>query len=193
MKTLMAECGVSARHLHLSKEDLAVLFGEDASLINIKDLKQPGQFACEQRVDLVGPKNTIKNVRVLGPERKQTQVEVSLTDCFTLGIKAPIRDSGNLKDSAPIILQGPKGQVELKEGVIVAMRHIHLHPDEAAPFGIKDQDIIKVRTTDNPRTLCFDQVLARVNAAFALEFHIDTDEANASGLKNGDLVEVIKE
>lgn len=193
MKTLMVECGVSARHLHLSKEDLAVLFGPEAALVNIKDLKQPGQFACEQRVDLVGPKNTIKNVRVLGPERKQTQIEVSLTDCVTLGIKAPIRDSGNLEGSAPIVLRGPAGSVELNEGVIVAMRHIHFHPSEAAPFGIKDKDIIKVKTGDNLRALVFDQVLARVNPAYALEFHIDTDEANASGLKSGDMVEVVKE
>ncbi len=192
MEPLKAVCGVSARHLHLSKQDLALLFGEDTCLTNIKDLNQPGQFACDQRVDLVGPKNTIKNVRVLGPERKQTQIEVSMTDCVTLGIQAPIRDSGNLTGSGPITLKGPKGTVELTEGVIVAMRHVHFHPDEATPYGIKDKDIIRIKTTDNPRSLIFDQVLARVNPAYALEFHIDTDEANASGLRTGDLVEILK-
>lgn len=192
MEPLKVLCGVSARHLHLSQQDLKILFGEDAELTNMKDLNQPGQFACNQKVDLVGPKNTIKNVRVLGPERKQTQIEVSLTDCVTLGIQAPIRDSGNLTGTGPITLKGPVGCVELKEGVIVAMRHVHLHPDEAAPYGIKDKDIIRVKTTDNPRSLIFDQVLARVNSAYALEFHIDTDEANASGLKSGDYVEILK-
>ena len=192
MEPLKAVCGVSARHLHLSKQDLTLLFGEDACLPNIKALNQPGQFACDQRVDLIGPKNTIKNVRVLGPERKQTQIEVSMTDCVTLGIQAPIRDSGNLAGSAPITLKGPKGTVELTEGVIVAMRHVHFHPNEAGPYGIKDKDIIRIKTTDNPRSLIFDQVLARVNPAYALEFHIDTDEANASGLRTGDLVEILK-
>jgi putative phosphotransacetylase len=192
LEILKAVCGVSARHLHLSVKDLALLFGKDATLTNIKDLNQPGQFACEQRVDVVGPKNTIKNVRVLGPERKQTQIEVSLTDCVTLGIQAPIRDSGNLTESSPITLKGPVGSIELNEGVIVAMRHVHFHPDEAAPYGIKDKDIIRVKTTNNPRSLVFDQVLARVNPAYALEFHIDTDEANASGLRTGDLVEILK-
>jgi len=192
LESLKVVCGVSARHLHLSTKDLALLFGEEASLTNIKDLNQPGQFACEQRVDLVGPKNTIKNVRVLGPERKQTQIEVSLTDCVTLGIQAPIRDSGNLAGSGPITLKGPLGSIELTEGVIVAMRHVHFHPDEATPYGIKDKDMIRIRTTTNPRSLVFEQVLARVNPAYALEFHIDTDEANASGLKTGDLVEILQ-
>ena len=192
MEPLKVVCGVSARHLHLSEKDLVLLFGEGSCLTNIKDLNQPGQFACDQRVDLVGPKNTIKNVRVLGPERKQTQIEVSLTDCVTLGIQAPIRDSGNLTGSAPITLRGPLGSIELTEGVIVAMRHVHFHPNDATPYGIKDKDIIRIKTTENPRSLVFDQVLARVNPAYALEFHIDTDEANASGLKTGDLVEILK-
>ncbi|HZW49725.1 MAG TPA: phosphate propanoyltransferase [Bacillota bacterium] len=192
MNNLEVVCGVSARHLHLSQTDLEILFGEGSCLNTFKDLGQPGQFACEERVNFVGPKNTIKNVRVLGPTRKQTQIEVSLTDCITLGITAPVRDSGNLVGSAPITLEGPKGSIELTEGVIVAMRHVHLHPDDAAPYGIKDRDIISVRTSGNPRSLIFENVIARVAPNYALEFHADTDEANAAGLKSGDKVEILK-
>ncbi|MCE5197154.1 MAG: phosphate propanoyltransferase [Negativicutes bacterium] len=192
MKNLEVVCGVSARHLHLSQKDLITLFGEDACLNSFKALGQPGQYACEEKVNFVGPKNTIKNVRVLGPLRKQTQIEISLTDCFTLGIQAPVRDSGNLSGSAAILLEGPKGSVALTEGVIVAMRHVHFHPDDAAPYGIKDKDIISVRTRGNSRSLIFENVLARVAPNFALEFHVDTDEANAAGLKNGDIAEILK-
>ena len=192
MKNLEVVCGVSARHLHLSQKDLDILFGEGSCLTSFKDLGQPGQYACDEKVNFVGPKNAIKNVRVLGPLRKQTQIEISLTDCITLGIKAPVRDSGNLVGSAPILLEGPKGSIELAEGVIVAMRHVHFHPDDAAPYGIKDKDIIRLKTNGNPRSLTFENVLARVAPNFALEFHVDTDEANAAGLKSGDLVEIQK-
>ncbi len=190
-KTMKVPCGVSNRHLHLSQTDLETLFGPGAQLTVFRDLKQPGQYAAEEVVNLVGPKGTIKNVRVLGPVRKQTQVEVSKTDSFVLGIKPPVRDSGDLKGSAPIILEGPKGRVELTEGVILAVRHVHLHTSEAAIIGAKDKELLQVRV-GGERALVFERVLARVHEQFALEFHVDTDEANAAGLKNGDEVELVR-
>jgi len=180
-------CGVSNRHLHLSQEDLELLFGAGASLTVMRDLGQPGQYACEEQVNLIGPKNTLRNVRVLGPVRRQTQVEVSLTDSFTLGIKPPLRDSGDLAASATLILEGPAGRLDLSEGVILAKRHVHFHPDDASILGIKDKDIIKV-AIEGERGLVFDNVLARVHESYALEFHVDTDEANAAMLKTGDQV-----
>lgn len=190
-KTMKVPCGVSNRHLHLSQPDLETLFGPGAQLTVFRELKQPGQYAAEEVVNLVGPKGTIKNVRVLGPVRKQTQVEVSKTDSFVLGIKPPVRDSGDLKGSAPIILEGPKGRVELTEGVILAVRHVHLHTSEAAIIGAKDKELLQVRV-GGERALVFEHVLARVHEQFALEFHVDTDEANAAGLKNGDEVELVR-
>lgn len=190
-KTMKVPCGVSNRHLHLSQADLETLFGPGAQLTVFRDLKQPGQYAAEEVVNLIGPKGTIKNVRVLGPVRKQTQIEVSRTDSFVLGIKPPVRDSGDLKGSAPITLEGPKGRVELTEGVILAVRHVHLHTSEAAMIGVKDKELLSVRV-GGERALVFEKVLARVNDQFALEFHVDTDEANAASLKNGDEVELVK-
>lgn len=189
--TMTAVCGVSNRHLHLSQADLEILFGPGAQLTNFRDLKQPGQFACEEKVNLIGPKGTLSGVRVLGPTRKQTQVEVSRTDSFTLGINPPLRDSGDLAGSASLILEGPAGRVEMSEGVIIAKRHVHFHPSEAEPLGIKDKDMITVRF-GGERGLAFENVLARVNEAFALEFHVDIDEANAAFLKNGDEVIISK-
>ena len=188
---ITAIAGVSNRHLHISEADLKTLFGEEATLTVFRDLKQPGQYACVEQVNLIGPKGTLKNVRILGPLRSQTQVEVSRTDSFALGINPPLRDSGDLADSATLILEGPCGKVELTEGVILAKRHVHFHTDEAAPLGIKDKDIITV-TCGGERGLVFENVLARVNPNFALEFHVDTDEANAASLKNGDEVVVRK-
>lgn len=190
-KTMKVPCGVSNRHLHLSQADLEILFGAGAQLTVFRELKQPGQYAAEEVVNLIGPKGTIKNVRVLGPVRKQTQIEVSKTDSFVLGIKPPVRDSGDLKGSAPIILEGPKGRVELTEGVILAVRHVHLHTSEAAIIGAKDKEFLSVRI-GGERALVFERVLARVHDQFALEFHVDTDEANAAGLKNGDEVELVR-
>lgn len=190
-KSMKVPCGVSNRHLHLSQADLETLFGSDAQLTVFRDLKQPGQYAAEEVVNLVGPKGTIKNVRVLGPVRKQTQVEVSKTDSFLLGIKPPLRDSGDLMGSAPIVLEGPKGRVELSEGVIFAVRHVHLHTSEAALIGVKDKELLLARV-GGERSLVFERVLARVHDQFALEFHVDTDEANAAGLKNGDEVVLVK-
>ncbi|NLC52910.1 MAG: phosphate propanoyltransferase [Firmicutes bacterium] len=183
--------GVSNRHVHLSQEDLETLFGEGATLTVKKDLSQPGQFAAEETVNLIGPKRSIQNVRILGPVRPQTQVEISLTDSFTLGITAPIRDSGNLENTPGLIIEGPKGQIEIKEGVIVAQRHLHLHDTEATELGLKDQDHVQAKV-EGPRGLIFDQVLVRVSPKFKKDLHLDIDEANAAGLKTGDLVTIIK-
>ena len=182
--------GVSGRHLHVSREHLDILFGEEYQLQPMKDLSQPGQYAAQETVDLVGPKGSFKNVRILGPERKKTQIEISLTDSIKLGVKPPVRDSGDIAESPGLTIVGPKGSVDIKEGVIAAMRHIHMTPEDAKKFGVKDKDIVKVRL-GGARGLIFDQVLIRVNDQFQLEMHIDTDEGNAAGIKTGDIAEII--
>lgn len=181
--------GISNRHVHLSQKDLEALFGPGYALKRIRDLSQPGQFVSEEMVTLVGPKGVMQNIRVLGPVRSQSQVEVSRTDSYLLGLKPPVRDSGELSDTPPIVLVGPKGAITLEKGVIVAMRHIHMTPADAEAFGVKDKDIVRLRVP-GPRALVFDQVLIRVRNDFALEAHLDTDEANAAFLQNGDLVTV---
>ncbi len=178
--------GISNRHLHLSQTDLETLFGKGHQLIPTKDLSQPGQFASEETVNLIGPKGKINKVRVLGPVRAATQIEISKTDSFVLGINPPVRDSGSVTGSAAIILEGPNGTVELKEGVIIAQRHLHLHTDEAKELGLQDKDWVAVQF-DGERSIVFNRVLVRVNPNFAKDLHLDTDEANAAGLKNGDL------
>ncbi len=183
--------GISARHVHVSRADLDILFGEGYQLTVKKDLSQPGQFACEELVDIVTEKASFPKVRILGPERKQTQIEVSLTDAMKLGIATPVRDSGDLKGSPGVTVVGPKGKVELKEGAIAACRHIHMTPADAAEFGVKDKEIVKV-SCGGERALIFDKVLIRVNDNFKLEMHLDTDEGNASMCKNGSAVEIVK-
>lgn len=170
----------SARHVHLTKEHVDILFGEGHALTFKKELSQPGQFACEERVSIVGPKNTIKNVIVLGPERKASQVEVSLTDARTLGVSAPVRESGDIAGSGACKLVGPCGEVELAEGVIAAKRHIHFTPAEAAEAGVCDKDVVMVKVTSNDRTTIFGDVVVRVNSNFSAAMHIDTDESNAA-------------
>ncbi len=170
---------VSARHVHLCKEDVEKLFGAGAKLTYKRDLSQPGQFLSEERVDVVGPKNTFKNVAILGPERPSSQVEISLTDSFALGVTPPVRESGDTAGTPGLILRGPNGEIALKDGVIVAKRHIHMTPEDAERLGVADKQIVEVRTvTDRPLT--FGDVVVRVNPSFKLAMHVDTDEANAA-------------
>ena len=184
--------GVSARHIHLTQADVETLFGEGYQLTKKKEL-MGGQYACNETVTIVGLKlRAIENVRVLGPVRKASQVEISATDAMKLGIKAPIRESGNVAGSAPIAVVGPKGAIYMKEGCIIAMRHIHMSPADAAAAGVHDGDIVSVKA-DNERGTVFNHVKIRVNESFTLEMHIDTDEANASRIKTGDKVTIIKQ
>ena len=190
-KGYVVPVGVSARHVHLTQEHVEILFGEGYQLTKKKDL-MGGQFASNETVTIVGIKlRAIENVRVLGPVRKVSQVEISSTDALKLGIKAPIRESGDVQGSAPIALVGPKGALYLKEGCIVAMRHIHMSPADALAAGVHDGDIVSVKA-DNERGTIFNQVKIRVNPSFTLEMHIDTDEANASKIATGDTVTIIK-
>ncbi|MCM2323742.1 MAG: phosphate propanoyltransferase [Oligoflexia bacterium] len=182
---------VSNRHLHISRKDLDSLFGPGYQLKPMRPLSQPGQYACEECVAIVGPKGKIENVRILGPERKATQVEVSQTDAYKLGIQAPVRDSGDVASSAKLTLVGPKGEVPAQEGTIISWRHVHMHTKDAARFGVKDKERVRVRTTGE-RSVTFENVLIRVSDSFALEMHIDTDEANAALLRNGDTAVLIK-
>lgn len=186
-----APIGVSNRHIHLSQQDLETLFGEGYQLTKMKDLKQPGQFAAEETVTLVGAKGEIKKVRILGPVRKVTQVEVSLTDSFKLGVRAPIRESGKTAGTPGILLKGPKGDLGLKEGVIVALRHIHVPPEFAKRFQLEDKDMVEVEVGKD-RKAVFSNVLIRVSDKYKLEMHLDTDEANAAGIGNGELGKIRK-
>lgn len=170
----------SARHVHLTEEHIAILFGEGATLTHKKDLSQPGQFACEERVTVVGPKKSIPNVIILGPARPATQVEVSLTDARTLGVDAPVRESGDIAGSGKCKIVGPCGEVEIEEGVIAAKRHIHLTPADAEEFGVADKQIVSVKIDSNGRSLVFGDVIVRVSPKFAAAMHIDTDESNAA-------------
>ena len=182
----------SARHLHLSQKDLETLFGEGYQLTPKKDLSQPGQFACVERVDVVGSKKTLSGVTILGPVRKATQVELSLTDARSIGVYAPIRESGDIAGSGACKLVGPKGEIELKEGVIAAKRHIHMTPADAEAFGVNDGQTVSVRIDSNGRALTFGDVVIRVRDDFALAMHIDTDESNAACAVPGTMGEVIK-
>ena len=186
----MVPIGVSARHVHLTQEHVETLFGPGYQLTKKKDL-MGGQFASNEKVTIVGLKlRAIENVRVLGPVRKNTQVEISATDAISLGVKAPIRESGNIAGSAPIAIIGPKGAVYLNEGCIVAKRHIHMAPKDAMAAGVHDGDIVSVKA-DNERGTIFNNVQIRVDDSFTLEMHIDTDEANAAQIKSGDTVRIV--
>lgn len=182
--------GISNRHVHLAQQDVEALFGKGYTLTPLKPLRQPGQFAAEECVTIVGPKGSLKNVRVLGPTRPVTQLEVSRADCFTLGIKAPVRESGQLEKAGDALLVGPKGHVDLHSQVICAWRHIHLSPQDARRLNVINGQKVSVRSTGE-RQLTFDEVVVRVRDDFALEFHIDTEEANAAGLKNGAQVTLV--
>lgn len=187
----MIPVGVSNRHLHITKEDLEVLFGKGYELTVAKELSQPGEFAASETVKVLGPKGEFPSVRILGPVRKFTQLEISKTDSYTLGVKAPLRPSGNIEGTPGIKLVGPKGELELEKGVIIAERHIHMTPEDASLLGVSNGDYVSVRT-EGERSLVFNQVLIRVKETYALDMHIDTDEANASGLKTGDRVQILK-
>lgn len=186
----MVPIAASNRHIHLSAAHVERLFGRGYELQRQKDLSQPGQFAAKETVTLIGPKSKIEKVRVLGPARGDTQVEISLFDGFTLGVKPPIRQSGNIKGSESITVQGPRGQLILKEGLICAARHIHMHPSDAETFGVSDGDLVQVKV-DGDRGVIFSNVLIRSSERYKLEMHIDLDEANAAGLQNGTLGEII--
>ncbi|HZK53322.1 MAG TPA: phosphate propanoyltransferase [Desulfosporosinus sp.] len=197
IKQLRDNCGtnnipvaISNRHVHLSKEDVHKLFGANHQFKVFKYLSQPGQFAYEEKVTLVGPRGVLENVRMLGPARTKTQVEISVSDGVKLGVKAPIRDSGELSLSASLTLVGPAGSTTLLEGTIIAARHIHMHPDDANRFGVKDKDRISVKAP-GARGLVFNEMLVRVSDNYKLEMHIDIDEANAAYLKNNDSVEIV--
>ena len=182
---------ISARHVHVSEEHLAILFGEGYKLTPKKDLSQPGQYACEERVTVVGPKKELAGVSILGPCRKATQVELSLTDARAIGVKAPIRESGDIAGSGACKLVGPKGEVELTEGVIAAKRHIHMTTADAEKYGITDSQIVSVKIPTADRALIFGDVVARVSDSYALAMHLDTDEANAAAIPGSCIGEIL--
>jgi len=181
----------SARHVHLTREALDILFGKGYELTPVKPLSQPGQYACLERVAVVGPKYTFPKVSILGPVRPDCQVEFAITDAIKLGVYAPVRESGDTAGSAPCTLVGPRGEVDLAEGVIVANRHIHATPADAEAYGLRDKQIVQVRCESNGRSLTFGDVVVRVHPSFALAMHIDTDESNAGMVRRGTIGEII--
>ena len=184
--------GVSNRHIHLTREHVEILFGKGYELTKIKDLSQPGQYACKEQLTIVGPSmRAIEGVRVLGPERKASQVEISRTDSFTLKVKPPVRESGDIKGSAPVTIIGPKGIVTLSEGCIIANRHIHMSLDEAARYNVVDGEYVDVLLCGERKSMFYD-VQIRAHKDFRLEMHIDTDDANAAGVGNGFKAKLIK-
>lgn len=181
---LSFEVEASGRHIHLSQAHVDALFGEGYQLTKAKDLSQPGQYACQERLTVVGPKGSFQNVVILGPVRPASQVEISLTDCLSLGVKAPIRESGQIEGTPGAVLVNGHRSVSLEQGVIVAKRHIHMTPEDAAKAGVTNHQIVKVKV-DGERPLIFDDVVVRVHPQFATYMHIDYDEANACGFKKG--------
>ena len=181
---------ISARHLHLSQKDLEILFGKDYHLTKVKELSQTGEFSAEETVELVGQKSSHSKVRIIGPVRDQTQVEISMTDCRILGIDAPLKLSGNVKGSAQAKIKGPKGEVELKEGVIVPMRHLHLSQEDSDSLGIKTNDKVSIKL-EGEREITFHNIIVRSGEKYNTACHLDTDEANAAGLtvcSDGELI-----
>lgn len=182
----------SARHVHVTDADLETLFGKGAKLTPKKDLSQPGQYACVERVDVVGPKRELKNVSILGPTRSATQVELSLTDARSIGVNAPVRESGDVAGSGACKLVGPCGEVELAEGVIAAKRHIHATPADAERVGLADKQVVSVKIDSDGRSLVLGDVVVRVNKNYSWAMHIDTDESNAAGCSGEVYGEIIK-
>ena len=188
-KTVLVE--TSARHVHVDSKTLDILFGEGYELTHKQDLSQPGQFACEERIQVVGTKGSFPSVSILGPIRPNTQVELSAADARSIGVKAPVRESGDIAGSGACKLVGPKGEVEISEGVIVAKRHIHCTPEDAEKYGLSDKQVESVKITSAERSLVFGDVVVRVSPKFALAMHIDTDESNAAGATPGLMGEII--
>ncbi|MDR0991872.1 MAG: phosphate propanoyltransferase [Ruminococcus sp.] len=182
----------SARHVHLTKEDFEVLFGTGKELTPKKDLSQPGQYACEERVEVVGTKKSIPNISILGPYRKASQVELSMTDARSAGIAGVVRESGDTAGTPGCIIKGPAGQIEIKEGVIVAKRHIHLTPADAAELGVSDKEIVWVKLDTDGRSTIFGDVVIRVADSFSRAMHIDTDESNAASCGRDQTGTIIK-
>ncbi len=182
----------SARHVHLSQEHLEILFGQGYELTKKKYLSQPGQYASEERVTVIGSKGEFKGVSILGPVRKATQIELSMTDARSIGIAAPLRESGDITGSGACKIIGPAGEIEITEGVIIAKRHIHATPAEAEQLGVKDSEIVSVKVEANGRNLIFGDVVVRVNDNYALAMHIDTDESNAAGCGREQYGEILK-
>lgn len=183
--------GISNRHLHLSQADMDALFGRGYEMTKIKDLSQPGQYACKETVTICGPKGAIEKVRILGPARNKTQVELLAGDCFKLGTKAPTRISGDIDGSAGLTLVGPRGSVQINEGAIVAQRHIHMTLDDARRLGVKDGDVVSIQIAGD-RGGTFSNVIVRANDASALECHLDTEEANAMNIDSLSKINIIK-
>jgi putative phosphotransacetylase len=192
MHTMNFVIETSARHVHVSPADLETLFGKGYSLTKKKDLSQPGEFACEERVDVVGPKKAIKGVSILGPARKATQVEISLTDARSIGVTAAIRQSGDIAGTSGCKLVGPAGELELTEGLIAAKRHLHTTPDDAEKLGVANNDIVSVKIASAERSLIFGDVVVRISPTYATAMHIDTDESNAAGLSGVVMGEIVK-
>lgn len=183
--------GVSNRHCHLTEQHFKILFGRDAEPKKVKNIKQPGFYAAEEAIEVKGPKGSLKKIRLVAPYRSHTQIELAVTDAFTIGINPPVRESGDVKGSAGAILIGPAGQVEIKEGVIIAQRHLHFSPDEAKTWGMTSGELVRVRAgTGGGRSTVFEDVVVRVSDKYSLEFHVDTDEANTAGIKTGDVVHI---
>ena len=189
--TYVVPVASSNKHIHLSREDVEKLFGAGYELKKLRDLSQPGQFACQETLTFEGPKGRLENLRVLGPERKETQVELSVTDCFKAGVKPVVRMSGELENTPGGKLIGPAGEADLKKGVIVAERHLHMSGPQAEAYGLKNGDVVKIRK-EGARPVVFEGVKVRCGNGHELEVHLDTDEANAALIKNGDLMEIVK-
>ena len=183
--------GVSVKHCHLTRQHFKILFGASAEPKRVKDIKQPGFFAAEEMIDVKGPKGVLKKIRLVAPYRDHTQIEISVSDAMAIGLKPPVRESGDVKSSAGATLIGPAGQIEIKEGVIIAQRHLHFSPSEAKSLGIASGEVVRVRAgAGGGRSTVFEDVVVRVSDKYSLEFHVDTDEANAAGIKTGDVVHI---
>lgn len=191
LRSRQVPVGVSMRHIHLSRREVDALFGRTYQLTPLRPLSQPGQFACQECLDVIGPKGVLHKVRILGPERSAAQVELAQTDCRAIGVQAPVRASGNVEGTPGVLLQGPRGVLQLSQGVIIADRHLHMSTAQAAAFGLSDGDTVRVRI-DGGKPGILDGVLVRAGDKYELDLHLDTDDANAFQLKQGQLVTVLE-